>query len=82
MLFFNFHLNWYSKDLENYHINGNHQNDVDSDDRLDEDDLSYKNKFNLIYSKKQNKTLFRYQINKSEKYSESDLELDNGKFIN
>jgi hypothetical protein len=62
-----------------------HQNGLDLGDKQDEEinndsnDLSSKNKFNLIYSKKQNKTSFKYQINKSEKYTENDLELDSGK---
>lgn len=58
-----------------------HQNDLDPDEEINSDsnDLPSKNKFNLIYSKKQNKTSFKYQINKSEKYTENDLELDSGK---
>lgn len=71
--------------MESYHINMNHKNGLDSDDKQDEEinndsnDLPNKNKFNLIYSRKQNKTSFKYQINKSEKYTENDLEQDNGK---
>jgi len=58
-----------------------HQNGLDSDDEINSDsnDFHNKNKFNLIYSKKQNRTSFKYQINKSEKYTENDLELDSGK---